>query len=465
MAEEYPLWYIDHIRAPPPEAAPTAESATVVSLYPDFRRRAASVYGQDIVAKESDDGDASPNVIITDVPASTSSAYLATTAPGGPGSGVKSGVSGGGASPKAGMADTVQINGKPTVRHDTEFNMNQSGPGQPSNTTGKMVYKGSGPPSQAGEGHVVLDAVESVLGLLKKPFDTIFADAPETSFGTGFVKGAGQAGAEAALASPPAAELSQWQSRRDMAALLVCSTLGPESSLVSNICDHLSTEVELERYPIQASIMNAIRPNPARAKASIQGYAEFGAQLQDDPWGTLGDMLWGGVEERLRDGKKGEASGRVAFNVGALLYGPKGAGLLRRKPKRPAEGVTVRKPEVVVDDETRKAIHEAFERAQRGETEIIGGYEIIGTKRLVGGTLRRDVGLIIVAGGERPSGMAFIRVIREMENEAIAMGAKQLQIVGHNQTNAIWTPAHAMRLGFAFSRLDASTFVVTKSLP
>jgi hypothetical protein len=61
----------------------------------------------------------------------------------GKGGGVKSKVRGGYCRPVADLANKVQVNGQPVVRHDTLFEMNCAGPEGLGNTQGKCVYFGS----------------------------------------------------------------------------------------------------------------------------------------------------------------------------------------------------------------------------------------------------------------------------------------------------------------------------------
>jgi hypothetical protein len=148
------------------EAAPTTEEAIVVCLHPDVCRRGDSTVAYDIIARESDDVEHSTDVKITGCWASHEGARLKTVYQDAPGdAGIKSGCVEGYARPVKNTSPTVLVNGKPCVRHDTEFEMNCNGPDGPHNTTGRWSTERGGPSNVVGSDGMPVSPAPPIEGL------------------------------------------------------------------------------------------------------------------------------------------------------------------------------------------------------------------------------------------------------------------------------------------------------------
>lgn len=296
--EAFPF-YEDRILRIPPEAAPKTSGAVVASVYPDFCTRHGSVYGQDIMAFESADEEAVPDVLITGCPASNAGARLAESLPAGPGAGVSSGVVGGQCRPVGGMADNVLIHGAPTVRHTTDYLMNTAGPEGLHNTAGKMVYEGGG--------------------------------ANDTSSDRGYLYGAGNAASDALMApfyyARNKTDLAAWKGRQLVQLHAPLLELLPEplgdAIALRPIRDALGIDSlvadvgELSSHPLLGELL----PSADRGQAYIEGMAELLAGAQNDPVGTAEAMVLAGYRERADDGRPKEAAGYLGGQVVMTVAG------------------------------------------------------------------------------------------------------------------------------------------------
>ena len=95
-----------------------------------------------------------------------------------------------------------------------------------------------------------------------------------------------------------------------------------------------------------------------------------------------------------------------------------------------------------------------------GTAERVAGYEILGTKGLVGSTYQRNI--IQIRTGAKGI-VPLRRLINELEKEARDAGATSLRIVGSYIVNKrLFNPEVARRLGFEFHRINNSVIELVK---
>jgi RHS repeat-associated protein len=101
---------------------------------------------------------------------------------------------------------------------------------------------------------------------------------------------------------------------------------------------------------------------------------------------------------------------------------------------------------------------------QGAESEVIRGFEVWGTSRIVGGTFERNIVGLFAEKVGRTSPRAFLR---ELEAQAVAAGAKELRITGKaviNEKLLNLDPRLLGRLGYTVKRIDKDTIVLIKKL-
>jgi hypothetical protein len=129
------------------EAAPNIDEVLIICSRPDFCFKDHRVVAYEIIVRGGADDACSRNVNVTGAEACHIGQRLPLVQGNEPATaGVRSGVVQGYARPSAdpktnNAAPNVNVNGKPMIRHGTEYEMNANGPNGQHNTTGKLVYK------------------------------------------------------------------------------------------------------------------------------------------------------------------------------------------------------------------------------------------------------------------------------------------------------------------------------------
>ncbi len=376
-------WYLDPIGVPPPEAAPATSDATVVSTYPSFYQYGGCVAGQDIIALESSDAEASRDVFFNDFPASHGGARLTHTSPPAPGPGVKSGAIGGGAWPDANMAGTVLVDGEPCVRDGTTFLMSCAGPEGTPNTTGKMVYETKAPD---------LSRRSEFLSTLKSNGEGIARGFFEdVRFVYDTLGGSAVAAAKQAAGLVPdhvAEEMGGWA---DAVA---------QSDAYAAIAPALQVHAD-----VMGAAWDHFGPDLARSAAVTQGRHDTIVGIYEDPW-----LLWDAVEESrpvqlVGEGRYGDAFDNVAAHVvtaavglvfGSKLprYGKQPVPAKREPPpadiwhipERPDEGVEIPLREKVAEGTFSEVARDGDDAIKRIKSETGTGRTLTDAQR----TLVRD---------------------------------------------------------------------------
>jgi RHS repeat-associated protein len=94
--------------------------------------------------------------------------------------------------------------------------------------------------------------------------------------------------------------------------------------------------------------------------------------------------------------------------------------------------------------------------------EKVAGFRLFGMKGLVGETFNRNVFLL---EAEKKGGAALSGLVNSLVEEAKAVGAKELRIVGVAVTNqGLFNPKTAERYGFVYRQINDSTIELIKKL-
>ncbi|AUX39514.1 uncharacterized protein SOCE26_009070 [Sorangium cellulosum] len=274
------------------EAAPKQIDAVIISTRPDVCRLAdGTPWPFQIVALLNEAVDASEDVKLNGFAATT----MGTRIPRvygdeeGVGGGLISGVNGGWCRPVDAASSSVRVNGKPLLRHGTEFEMNCAGPDGPGNTRGKLVYLRGGPrASVAEDGSLVGDTDPPPTDPKKRGFWEQLG---------GFFKGIGQAAWETFEFGEAAVQYMADMSPLGLVGDRVFGAFGDEPP--------------------------AWVPSLSRGKRTAGGMVQIGRAIWEDP-----SLIWEGIKEPYvkawAEERYGEAIGRGTFDAVTVIVGAKG---------------------------------------------------------------------------------------------------------------------------------------------
>jgi hypothetical protein len=317
------------------EGAPATAAAIVIGLYPDVCKSPRKCVPYQIVAFHDDATLFSSDVRFTQFAAMNSDSRIGKVfGDGAAKEGVNSRVVEGQCRPVAGTASKVRVNGKPAVRHDTEFEMNCAGPDGPANTKGKTSYAFA--PAQGSvdaDGNVtaphavvpalpnkgVLSSNPNIMMTSANPSFLVRVDEAVAKFGAateqveGYVRGIG---------------LEIFESLGGIAQLGFGAARLNYDLMLGGLVD-----------PFAGDSPPAWLPSGARAGETARSGADMAGAIWDNPW-----LVWDGIKDPYvrawAEGRYGEALGRGTVGVIDVVAGTKGilksgkAGLLGRRVLR-----------------------------------------------------------------------------------------------------------------------------------
>jgi hypothetical protein len=305
------------------EGAPASPDALIVCLYPDVCLAPKQPVPLQIVAFHDDATVFSSNVRFTTFAAMNTDSRVGTVyGDEGAKKGKKSKVVKGQCRPTSDASPTVRVNGKPTLRHDTEFDMNCAGPEGPANTKGKTVYAYPG-----AEGAVAADgSIAYVPALPNQGFFSSNPDMMMRSRNPGFL-----VKVDRAIARFNAVTDQVGGFFKGMGLEVVDSVVGI-GKLVGGAAQ-LNADMMLGGLFDQAfgGSPPAWLPSAIRGQQTIQSGADLASAIWDNP-----GLVWDGITDPYvsawAEERYGEALGRGTVGIIDLLAGTHGilkAGKLR----------------------------------------------------------------------------------------------------------------------------------------
>ena len=358
------------------EACRVTDEAVVVGLYPDvcLTPPNSTPVPYTVIARFSDGVRSRPTVRFRGVEAMTDFGRLSRVYgdEAGVGGGVTSGVNMGMCRPQT-FSSSVRINGQAVVRHDDFVEMNCASPDGPANTRGKVMYVPVGAPLPVGPmGEVAGDTnppvepeTEEEGGFWSSVGDGL-ATAGKHSWG--FVKGVGGGVKDLAV------------------GVYDIGKFGVQSGAIGYLTDreqfYANWEAMGNAGGAAAGWVPTIWNEPGQAWSDTKGVLGAMVEPITEPWGR---------------GDYGEAIGRGAFEVAAIVFGPKGLDKAARAGSTGARVAGLADDAVRLTDDVARAAADDAARAAGGAVDDVVRAGDDGL-RVVGGGLRpRNFGLRTIA--------------------------------------------------------------------